>query len=198
MVEIVEAYGLCPWAKPARLGGEVAVEVLWGTPTRRHVGDRLRGAAGAARDARRDGRRAGARGDAARAARRFATRSARGSPGRGIAHFHPDSPLDAATAPRIVPYLRRSPDPLLQLVPLSLLDTVRGAANGDHACGAAQDARQQAPAHRGDVADQIADRQSRTRRRGGRRGRGRAAIAADRRRAYAAAGITTGSGRGGC
>ena len=33
VVEVVESFHLCPWAKSARLGGEVAVEVLWGEPS---------------------------------------------------------------------------------------------------------------------------------------------------------------------
>jgi hypothetical protein len=49
-------------------------------------------------------------------------------PAAGIAHFHPDSPLDLATAARLVPFLRRSPDPMLQLVPFTVLDSVRPAA----------------------------------------------------------------------
>ena len=36
IVEVVEAYDFCPWAKAARTGGEIAVEVLWGTPTLDH------------------------------------------------------------------------------------------------------------------------------------------------------------------
>ena len=33
--------------------------------------------------------------------------------------------LDSATPARLVPFLRRSPDPLLQLVPFAVLDAVR-------------------------------------------------------------------------
>src|SRR5206468_39197 len=46
-------------------------------------------------------------------------------PTAGVADFHPDAPLDATTPGRLVPFLRRSPDPMLQLVPLALLDEVR-------------------------------------------------------------------------
>jgi hypothetical protein len=48
-------------------------------------------------------------------------------PTAGVADFHPDAELDLATPARLVPYLRRSPDPLLQLVPHALLDSVRAA-----------------------------------------------------------------------
>ena len=50
-------------------------------------------------------------------------------PQAGVAHFHPDAPLDLATAARLVPFLRRSPDPMLQLVPFAVLDAVRPAAS---------------------------------------------------------------------
>src|SRR5690242_19443069 len=32
IVEVVEAYDLCPWARAARTGDELAVDVLWGEP----------------------------------------------------------------------------------------------------------------------------------------------------------------------
>ena len=32
LVEVVEEFALCPWARPARTGGELAVDVLWGQP----------------------------------------------------------------------------------------------------------------------------------------------------------------------
>ncbi len=43
----------------------------------------------------------------------------------GIADFHPDASLDVTTPARAVPFARRAPDPLLQLVPLDVLATVR-------------------------------------------------------------------------
>ena len=33
VVEVVERFDLCPWAKSARLAGEVSIEVLWGEPS---------------------------------------------------------------------------------------------------------------------------------------------------------------------
>ncbi|HEU5024530.1 MAG TPA: hypothetical protein VFV01_06365 [Spirillospora sp.] len=32
LVEVVEAFELCPWARPARLAGELAVAIAWGEP----------------------------------------------------------------------------------------------------------------------------------------------------------------------
>jgi hypothetical protein len=194
MVEIVEAYGLCPWAKPARLGGEVAVEVLWGTPT-------VDAWAAAASDllGRNETRVAmvvAPELDASPATLR-AVRDQIGTriPTAGVAHFHPDSPLDAATAPRIVPYLRRSPDPLLQLVPLSLLDSVRGAATEITRADQLKMLGNKAPPHRGDVADQIAvDNHARVVAAADEVAARLAEIAADRRAAYARAGITVRTG----
>ena len=194
MVEIVEEYGLCPWAKSARLGGEVAIEVLWGTPAVDvwvAASEELLGRpetrvamivapelAATPRELRTIRDQVGARVSWA-----------------GVAHFHPDSPLDAATAPRIVPYLRRSPDPLLQLVPLSLLDSVRGAANEITRAEQLKMLGNNAPAHRGDVADQIAiDNHVRVVGAAEEVAARLADIAADRRRAYAGAGITVGTG----
>ena len=194
MVEIVETYGLCPWAKPARLGGEVAVEVLWGTPT---VDAWV--AAAEALLARPETRVAMVVAPELAATPRE-LRTVRDEVGAriswaGVAHFHPDSPLDGTTAPRIVPYLRRSPDPLLQLVPLSLLDSVRGAATEITRADQLKMLGDKAPAHRGDVADQIAiDNHARVVAAADEVAAVLADIAADRRRAYAAAGITVGTG----
>lgn len=124
LVEVVEAYDLCPWARSARDNGEVAVEVVWGTPSL-------------------DVWVATAEALLARASTRVAMVIApelsvtptdlhdlRGEvaarlPHTGIAEFHPEAALDLATPARLVPFVRRSPDPLLQLVPLALLDGVR-------------------------------------------------------------------------
>lgn len=194
MVEIVEAYGLCPWAKPARIGGEVAVEVLWGRPT-----VEMWVTAAEALLARTETRVAMVVAPELAATPRE-LRSVRDEVGAriswaGVAHFHPDAPLDAATAPRIVPYLRRSPDPLLQLVPLSLLDAVRGAATEITRADQLKMLGNKAPVHRGDVADQIAiDNHERVVAAADEVAAVLADIAADRRRAYAAAGITVGTG----
>ena len=44
--------------------------------------------------------------------------------------FHPDLPRDLADAHRAVQFIRRSPDPTLQLVRASVLRAVRGPADG--------------------------------------------------------------------
>ena len=55
--------------------------------------------------------------------------AARG-PGRPVfvhAAFHPDLPYSAESGPRLVPFFRRSPDPLIQLVRLSVLDAIHAS-----------------------------------------------------------------------
>ena len=155
LVEVVEAYDLCPWARAARTGGEVAVEVLWSEPA-----EEAWVAAGEALLARRQTRVAmivapeTARSPAE--LRVMRDRVAARLPQAGIAHFHPDAALDLASPARLVPFLRRSPDALLQLVPLALLASVRGAPPAVDRALQAQMLGGQAAAPRGDVADRIA------------------------------------------
>ena len=33
LVEIVEHYDFCPWARGSRLAGDIGIDILWGTPT---------------------------------------------------------------------------------------------------------------------------------------------------------------------
>jgi hypothetical protein len=123
LVEIVEAYDLCPWARTSRTNGELAVEILWGTPTLAMWVDAATRAAPNIKVAM------------LVAPELRITRSelhdvrdqvAREVGTLGIAEFHPDATYDGKTPARLVPFLRRSPDPLLQCVPLALLDQVRG------------------------------------------------------------------------
>jgi hypothetical protein len=124
LVEVVEAYDLCPWARSARLAGEIAVAILGGTPTdaawnaachRALAQPGARVAMVVAPDLSID-----------RAAfSELRDRVAARIPHAGIAEFHPDAPLDLASPARLVPFIRRSPDPMLQLVSLEILRTVR-------------------------------------------------------------------------
>ena len=126
LVEIVEAYELCPWARAARAGGELAVAVVWQQPAldewvaaaeRLLAAPRTRVAMIVAPEW--SGSPAELRALRDRVAARVAT--------AGVADFFPEAAFDLATPARLVPFLRRSPDPLLQLVPLALLDGVRAA-----------------------------------------------------------------------
>ena len=156
LVEVVEAHGFCPWARMARERGEVQIEVLWGTPTidawvaasevllardnvqvAMVVAPELVIRPGELHDVRNE----------------VSTRI----PSVGIAEFHPEAALDLATPARLVPYVRRSPDPLLQLVPLSLLANVRGESPTVDRMHQVQALGGVAPPLRRDAADRIAE-----------------------------------------
>lgn len=126
LVEVVEAYDLCPWAKSARLAGEVTVEIVWGTPAL----DAWEAAARAALG--RSTTRVAMIVAPELAIDRAAFSAVRDAiaariPTAGVADFHPGAPVDLASPSRLVPFVRRAPDPLLQLVPLAILDQVRSA-----------------------------------------------------------------------
>jgi hypothetical protein len=155
VVEIVEAFELCPWARPAREGGELAVDVLWGEPALDHwiAAGRALLATPGARVAMVIAPETAASPGELRALR---DRVASAIPTAGVADFHPDPELDLASPARLVPFLRRSPDPLLQLVPLALLDAVRGAPPAADRARQAQILGGHVTPARGDVADTIA------------------------------------------
>ncbi|MBK7538203.1 MAG: hypothetical protein IPI49_23140 [Myxococcales bacterium] len=125
LIEVVEAFNLCPWAYAARTRGELRVEIVWGpTCELTTTCDQARQALtspgasvvmlvfpellGGARaiDALRNG-----------VAMRL--------PEAGVAAFGPHGNFDLGSPAKLVPFLRRSPDPLLQLVPFSILDALR-------------------------------------------------------------------------
>jgi len=155
IVEVVEHYDLCPWARPARLAGEVSIEVLWGEPSETAWVE-----AAQALIARPETRVAmvvapesAVRERDLRELRNLVTS---GVPGTGVAHFHPVAELDLATPPRLVPFLRRSPDPLLQVVPLSLLAAVRNAPASPDRIRQVQMLGGVVPPQREDIADMLA------------------------------------------
>lgn len=133
LVEVVEAFGLCPWAKDARTKGRInmhvtlvtaadpnvllaEVEACMRSPETeigmlicpllpvtaqqfRHVTAQIR----AAEEQQRP----------------------RGEQRIAIADFHPIATFDLTTPERLVPYLRRTPDPMLQIVRTEVLARVR-------------------------------------------------------------------------
>jgi hypothetical protein len=126
LIEIVERHELCPWARPARERGELAASVLWGSPA---IDDWF---GEANRLLSRPTVRVAIIVAPELAVSRAAFTAVRDQvasqiPSAGVAEFHPVAALDLAAPARLVPFLRRSPDPLLQLVPLALIDAVRGA-----------------------------------------------------------------------
>ena len=122
--EVVERFGLCPWAEPARARGEVRVA----------IGDGDVDAAGAALDAFLADASAAIGlvvmprfvGDA-RALRRLRDELLAGERARvlALADFHPVAPRDVSAPGRLVPWLRRSPDPMLQAVRHETLASLR-------------------------------------------------------------------------
>lgn len=195
LIEVVETYDLCPWAKPARLGEEVAIAVLWGIPTIDAWSDTAREllAQPGARVAMVVAPEIEATPSELRVIRnRVASRISTA----GIADFHPDAIVDTGTPARLVPALRRSPDPLLQLVPLALLETVRGAPSAAGLVEQAQILSGKKAAPRGDVADKIAaDNHTRVMARHAELEAVLVSIAQDRRTSYERVGITVGTGR---
>ncbi len=134
--EIVEACGLCPWAERARVDGRFKTRVLLqmdpvGTEAATGVIDDL------IRDPRaevavliyprlRIGRLeferfvAGIRGA-------DAERHPLGCIPYVFAAFHPEAAPDMGDAERLIPFLRRTPDPTIQLLRSDVLDRVRSA-----------------------------------------------------------------------
>lgn len=123
--EVVERFGLCPWAEPARARGEVRVAIV-------DTGD-----AGAALDAFLADASAAIGlvvipryGGDARALRRLRDEllgPVFGERGRvlALADFHPEAARDDSAPERLVPWLRRSPDPMLQAVRHETLASLR-------------------------------------------------------------------------
>jgi hypothetical protein len=192
LVEVVEAYALCPWAKSARLAGEIAVDVVFGAPD----------AAAFASAATALLARAGTRVAMVVAPelvvdpaelRAVRDRVTALIPTAGVADFHPHVALDLASPARLVPFLRRSPDPMLQLVPLEVLDHVRAAPPVADRALQAQILGGAAPPPRGDAADRIAiDNHATVTAQAEAIALRLADIAADRARSYARLGITSG------
>jgi hypothetical protein len=138
-VEVVERFGLCPWARSARESGQVVLRVVFSedpddfdasvsqlvalhqasAPT--EIALFIYPLLGLDRLGFED------------YARRLRTR-AEASPakldGYAMAAFHPCASVDLSHPDRLVPYLRRSPDPTLQLVRKSALSSIKGLLTG--------------------------------------------------------------------
>jgi hypothetical protein len=138
-VEVVEAFQLCPWARRARLDGHVRTHVLLDpTPAVERILDQLdeifrdpRIEIGLVILPRLDWERQPFRRfveevRAGHAARHLAARAS-GPPPLAMAAFHPRAPIDLGSAARLVTFLRRTPDPTIQIVRQSALAAVRGS-----------------------------------------------------------------------
>ncbi len=113
LTEVVEAYDFCPWAAPARARGELWMDVV----------DADGAAAAIERFLAVPGMIIGLiilptlDGPPARL-RQLKDELMAGPSGRqvALADFHPGAELDTGSPSRLVPFLRRSPDPMLQAV----------------------------------------------------------------------------------
>ncbi len=135
--EVVEALGFCPWAERARTEGRVRVCVM---PSGPDVGAVLAASDAIAGDPaleigillfpalripRLDFERFVA------TARQADTDRPHGQTvAMAMAAFHPDAEADVAAPHRFIPFVRRTPDPTIQLVRCSMLARVR--AGTDH------------------------------------------------------------------
>lgn len=135
MVEVVEAFGLCPWAKDARLKGKVKLHVTF--LARPDPEALLSQVDVCMRDeaaeigmlicpmlpaSRRSFRRLMAEVRAAEQARRAGDKQR-----IALADFHPNAAADLTTPEKLVPFIRRAPDPMLQIVRMDVLARVRRA-----------------------------------------------------------------------
>jgi hypothetical protein len=131
--EVVEELGLCPWAERARLDGRVHTRVcLRDWPDVGHTVDVL---AALGDDPSievafvvfpvLDLDRLGFAHFIADVRARDAALRGRGRSVFALADFHPTAAIDVTNAERLVPFLRRTPDPTLQLVRHSALSAVR-------------------------------------------------------------------------
>jgi hypothetical protein len=136
--EVVDAYGLCPWAERATLEGRVRARVVlqgddgglaaslvaideWTLDPSVDVAFVIYPRLALGRQEFHD--------FAARVRTTDATRHELGSIPFVFAAFHPDAEPDATDPERLIPFLRRTPDPTLQLLRASALEAIRGSAS---------------------------------------------------------------------
>lgn len=135
-IEIVEGFSFCPWATKARQDGRVAVEVSTSPGPAPDIDWALQQIATLGANETVDiGLLLFPRVSIQRPAweswmevLRRADEEARGRRGLpfALAAFHPDAAANLDDPARAVPFIRRSPDPTIQLVRLSVLERVRG------------------------------------------------------------------------
>ncbi len=131
--EFVEALGLCPWAVRAREDGKVTVEVLL-EPADGLFAPTLDAVARiGANESVEVGLLVFPRSAATRQEHEAFVSAIRerdaelhdGSPPMAMAAFHPNALADFSHPSRLVPFIRRSPDPVIQLIRRTSLEAVR-------------------------------------------------------------------------
>jgi len=142
-VEVVEAFGFCPWARSSRESGGVVLRVVF-SDNPDHFAETL-----ALLSELHEGARGGDSDvdialfvypllDLERLAfedfvRRLRARAEAASPkldAFAMAAFHPTADADLSHPDRLVPFVRRSPDPTLQLVRNGALSAIKGLSQG--------------------------------------------------------------------
>jgi hypothetical protein len=113
LTEVVECFDLCPWAAPARARGELWLDVVDADDVADAIA-RFLAAPGAVVGLVVVPTLAGP----PSTLRALRDELLAGAVGRDVAlaDFHPAAALDRSHASRLVPFLRRSPDPMLQAV----------------------------------------------------------------------------------
>lgn len=132
-LEVVEELGLCPWAEHARKSGRVVEQVV--LSDRRELGPVL---GAISEHCQREQveilllifprlaiDRRGFEHFVAEIREADAKRHALGEIPFAMAAFHPDAAADLGDPERLIPFLRRTPDPTIQLVRRSVLERVR-------------------------------------------------------------------------
>ena len=138
-IEVVERYGFCPWARASRESGTVALRVDFSTnpddfsESRRLLEELSRGPSDVDialfiyplidLDRLRFE-------DRVRRFRVLAEGGANKLDAFAMAAFHPSAQADLSHPDRLVPYVRRSPDPTLQLVRKSALSSIKNLSAG--------------------------------------------------------------------
>jgi hypothetical protein len=131
--EVVEAYSFCPWALKAREAGKVCVRVCpatewdltWASETTESIAQANNFEIGILIFPRLDvqfrafGQLVTELRDA------HGAKHPEGKVPMAMAPFHPDGGDDISTAGRLTSFVRRSPDPTIQLVRRSVLDGIR-------------------------------------------------------------------------
>jgi hypothetical protein len=141
-LEVVEEFTFCPWARSAREAGRVQCNVVFGREP--SIDTLLAELIAADRREASDVTllvmpelgldRIALRHVTAALHTRYEEHSGRGSTLLAIADFHPTAPLDMGSPERLVPFIRKSPDPTLQLIRHAALDAARrNAAEGTRA-----------------------------------------------------------------
>lgn len=138
-IEVVERFGLCPWARPARAANQVRLHVIFSADPDDF--DESLSALAELHGATADGDvalfiyplldldRLGFE-DFVRRLRKRAEEASPRLDAFATAAFHPGAEVDVSHPDRLVPYVRRSPDPTLQLLRKTALSAIKGLEQG--------------------------------------------------------------------